>query len=702
MLPSRFGALRRPVRGVLWLLFVLLLAAWSAFAGVSKKDLQNLPAHYRKWLTEDVPYIITDEEKEAFVHLAADADRDEFIDHFWKIRNPNPGAPNNAYKDEIYRRIAYANQWYGHRNGLEGWRTDRGRVYITLGAPQQVGKYLGFSNIRPMEIWFYSNDNPALPPFFYVVFYQREVGDEMRLYSPFMDGPEKLVTGPYENDRVSCFNVIDHDAGREVARTVLSLLPSEPVDMKSATSSMASDMLLNDIRNLANHPLNKDLLRERSNLLEMVSHRIILHGDYLDVLTVPLVSPDGETNLHYAIRMKRTTDFPLTQDESKRYFYSASVKTRVLTPEGKLIFTQESNLSSYVDDRQYVRIRDSVFGYEGLLPLPPGKYKLEFQLTDETKHTSYPAERDVAVPHRPDDSLRITDVVPFSDAGTTESSFLPFTAAGVRFTPSSPDLTLIPGQELKFFYQLWAPPDSAGKTPSENLQVEYAYGRMGMHDTQTIKEDLARNQFDTNGALINGKKIPTAGLQAGPYRMAITVTDPTTHARSVASFQFNIADSGASPAEWDVSDPQAAEDVQKGRRQYQRALCYLMQGDQQRAVDYFRSSYGRDPAEDTRDHLIDVLYSRQAFDEVADLYAKGGVTAATSEEAVLAMAESLRRVGQVAKSIKVMESELQFRQTSTLYLGLANYYQLSGDAGKASEMEKKGKALSATAQQPPT
>ncbi len=159
----------------------------------------------------------------------------------------------------------------------------------------------------------------------------------MRLYSPFMDGPEKLVTAPlHENDRVGSWKVIDHDAGREVSRTVLSLLPSEPVDYQSATSSMASDMLLNNIRGLANHPLNKDLLRERSALLESVSHRVILHGDYLDVLTVPLVDASGDTNLHYVLRMKRAEDFSLAEGTNGKYYYSATVSARVLTAEGKL------------------------------------------------------------------------------------------------------------------------------------------------------------------------------------------------------------------------------------------------------------------------------------------------------------------------------------------------------------------------------
>ncbi len=695
MEPTQFGPSWLSFRWLVLLTSVLVLVTSAGFAGVSKKDLQKLPPTYREWLTHDVPYIITNEERSAFLLLTTDEARDKFIERFWEIRNPNPGSPTNSYKEDIYRRIAYANQWYGEGN-LEGWRTDRGRVYITLGKPQQVGKYLGFANIRPMEIWFYSNDHPALPPFFYVLFYQREAGDPFRIYSPFMDGPEKLVTGASgatDNDRVASWKEIDHDAGREVSRTTLSLLPNEPVDMDTATSSLASDMMLNNIRDLANHPLNKEMLKQRRNLLESVSHRVILGAEYLDVLTVPLVAASGETNLHYVLRLKRPADFSIKEDSNHRYYYSALVTARVRTADGKLIFTQERKLSEYVDDKQYILVKNRVFGYEGLLPLPPGKYKLEFQLADDLQHTSFRAERDVVVPDRPTDALRITEVVPFTEAAAGQPAYMPFSAAGVRFTPAMEGLTLYPGRDLQFFYQLWAPATAA--TTDGNLQVEYAYGRMGMHDTQTLTEEVSRNQFDANGTLISGKKIPTDKLPPGAYRMAITVSDPAIHGRSVASFQFRIADAGASPPVWDISDPEAAQDVQKGTREYQRSLCYALAGDQQQAIAYLDKAYSKNREELTRDKLVSLLYSGQAFGKVADLYRQGGVTPETDEQTILEMAESLNRLGQVGKSIQLLESALPGRQSSALYLGLSRYYRASGDTQKALQMEEKAKTIAA-------
>src|SRR5262249_5366648 len=157
---------------------------------------------------------------------------------------------------------------------------------------------------------------------------------------------------------------------------------------------------------------------------------------------------------------------------------------------------------------------------------------------------------------------------------------------------------------------------------------------------------LARNQFDNAGALINGKKIPTADLPMGDYRMAITVTDPATRERAIATFQFRISDRNPSPMTWDISDPDGPDDARDGKRDYQRALCYLSHGDLERATTYLRKANEKGPNDETRSKLVGTLYQRQAFDEVVTIYSKGGITAESNEQAVLQVAESLNRVGQ--------------------------------------------------------
>lgn len=122
--------------------------------------------YFRKWLTEDVVYIITPEEKAVFEKLTTPEEKENFIEQFWRRRNPNPLSPTNEFKDEHYRRIAYANEFF--RAGVQGWRTDRGKIYIIHGPPDEIRSYTaghqyhrpmseggGETRTYPFEVWRY-------------------------------------------------------------------------------------------------------------------------------------------------------------------------------------------------------------------------------------------------------------------------------------------------------------------------------------------------------------------------------------------------------------------------------------------------------------------------------------------------------------------------------------------------------------------
>src|SRR5437868_5218913 len=112
-----------------------------------KKEVETV---YKKWLDEDVRYIITDEEKSAFKQLSNDEERDNFIEAFWARRDPTPDTVENEFKEEHYARIAYANEHFAA--GIPGWKTDRGRMYIMYGKPDEIDSHpSGGSYNRPME-----------------------------------------------------------------------------------------------------------------------------------------------------------------------------------------------------------------------------------------------------------------------------------------------------------------------------------------------------------------------------------------------------------------------------------------------------------------------------------------------------------------------------------------------------------------------
>jgi GWxTD domain-containing protein len=134
-----------------------------------KKEAQlkkELETPWKKWLNEDVSYIITDEERKAFKVMNTDEEREQFVEQFWLRRDPSPDTMENEYKEEHYRRIAYSNEHYA--SGIPGWRTDRGRIYITYGPPDEIdshpsgGSYNrpqaeggGTTSTYPFEDWRY-------------------------------------------------------------------------------------------------------------------------------------------------------------------------------------------------------------------------------------------------------------------------------------------------------------------------------------------------------------------------------------------------------------------------------------------------------------------------------------------------------------------------------------------------------------------
>src|SRR5687767_11662027 len=164
-----------------------------------EKLRKELMTPYRKWLNEDVTYIITDEERGVFKRLQTDEEREQFIESFWMRRDPTPDSIENEYKEEHYRRIAYANERYA--SGIPGWKTDRGRIYITYGPADEIeshpsgGTYQrppeeggGTTSTFPFEQWRYR--------------YIEDIGSDIiiEFVDPTMSGEYRMTMDPSEKD----------------------------------------------------------------------------------------------------------------------------------------------------------------------------------------------------------------------------------------------------------------------------------------------------------------------------------------------------------------------------------------------------------------------------------------------------------------------------------------------------------------------
>ncbi len=687
---------------VLILLILALGPIGSVAQAKSKKnDKVKLSKYYSQWLNRDVAYIITKQERRIFLQLTSDETRDDFIKRFWAIRNPAPGSPVNTYKDEIYQRIAYANAHFGVGSGEEGWRTDRGRAYITLGPPQQIQKYPVAPNLFPMVIWFYSTDNPALPPFFYLLFYQRDNVGDFRFYSPYMDGPDKLVGGNEAvNDPQAALELIQDAVGSEVAHIAQTLIPGEPLD-PNGRISLQSDMLLAKIRDLADQPSNLDRLDRERQLTANVTARLIVNAKNLDIVLFPIRDAHGITRLDYAVRLRNPSDLTLTKGSDGQYSYAIEVRVQVSTSAGKLIFTQQKSVSGKFGERRLDEIKSRPFGYEGTLPLPPGKYHLDFLLTDWTKQVGFHDQRDVTIPGDTENALVIPAVLPFSAVtpiDRSKDSVTPFAMAGLRFTPlEASALFYNPSQALNVVYQIWAPPKDPRANAGQLLAVDYALGDPALVSRKPIslQDTVDMGAFAPSGELVDGKRISLTGEPEGNYLFTVSVSHQGTAQTAHASLPLQVLADVPSVTPWDVDEPAIDTDESRGVLDEQRALSYLAQGQPNDARLWFRLALSKDHGNDVaRSHLVQEYFDLKAYSAVVSLFNDAGITGDTDSTTVAQIAESLLRTGNTPKALSILRGRIRSRpQDGPLYLALADCYQQMGDARQQAEMLRRAKSL---------
>jgi GWxTD domain-containing protein len=604
-------------RSISVLFLLVLIATGTGLLRAATK--RSLPSKYAAWLNEEVPYIVTNTERSAILELKTDADRDAFIQNFWAIRNPDPNSPTNEFRDEYYRRLAYASDQFGSPGRHDGWRTDRGMVYITLGPPQQLTPYRASQYLTPLEIWFYQSPSPnhALPPYFYVVFYQRSLNEDYKLYSPFLDKPERLVQSTNAvNDEAMALKIIKEDLGAEVARISLTLLPNEPASVDSP--SLESESLLNRIRNYRNLPENVELLDERRAMHETVSHRIILGQSFSDLSAMATRDGDALASISYLFQLFNPQDFFVARGEDGRFYYNVEVEAALKNGDGQVIYQDTQKMMNYLTAADVAERRQRRFALEGRLPASPGAYTLELTVTNQVTHQAFTQSRNVVVP--PFDSqlnlstpMLLTLDKPNADPGDS----LPFTLAGVQFAPLGSDNASVPhGSPLRVMYQIWDKASSSASPAQGSLDVVYTLGQLGRPEKQQTTQSVDKRGFDHFGNLLIGKDLATDALSPGPYRLVIQVTDPASGAHVSQALNLSIA--SPRPPLWTVVSP-SFHHRNDPLDAFRRGQCALSQHDRALAVYYLRQS-------------IAAGYShKEAYTALSAAYREAGNAAAAEE-----------------------------------------------------------------------
>lgn len=489
-------------------------------SGKTRNVGKEMKDAYKKWITTDVAYIITKDEKKAFYALKTDEERENFIENFWRRRDPNPDTEENEYREEYYERIAYANEHF--TSGIPGWKTDRGRVYIAWGKPDSIeshpsgGTYDrpsyeggGSTTTYPFEIWFYRHlDN---------------VGDGLEI--EFVD---PTGTGEYRIAR----NANEKDA--------LAMVPG-------AGLTTAEQLGLSDKadRISGQNGLNNGFMRQQ----DMPFERLRIITDLQRPPQVKFSDLAGLANTDSPVIDNNPLDFDMRVDffrqSDDRIIATFTVQTdnkelsfedvgglptakmniygKITAVSGKRSGVFEDSVTASATAEELVEAKDRKSVYQKAIALTPGTYKVDVVVRDVVSGNKGIVSKGFTVPKYDDKKLSTSTMVLASKLRSTTEGDI-----GAMFVIGNakviPNLSAVykKGQEMGVYLQVYnAEIDQTTLRPA--VEVEYVLTKDG-------KEVLRQNEdwqglSDSGQRLTLARLIPTAQMPIGNYELKIKIKD---------------------------------------------------------------------------------------------------------------------------------------------------------------------------------
>ncbi len=366
-------------------------------AAGQKAKVKDLGVKYQEWLNL-VAYHIQPVEKDVFLKLANDRDRDVFVEAFWKQRDPTPGTPENEYKEELLKRFRYVNEFYGRATTREGWRTDMGRIHMILGPPASVEHFEATIGLVPCYSWsYYGDTRKDLPPQFYLLFYQRGGVGEFKLYDPVSDGPTRLLL-----DQKSISDPFDYsdlyEKIKELAPTLAEIaitrIPGEyNYDL---SPSPRNAILLADILESPKKDVNASYATHFLQYKGLVSTEYLTN--YVESYTQTALIEDPVTGLRFLHLSMVPTDVNVDFYEPKSEFYCNYQVNISLRSGEAIIFQYSREFPLYFPEDAWDSVKASGLAIEESFPIAEGTYALNVLLTNTVGKQFSLLEETVEVP----------------------------------------------------------------------------------------------------------------------------------------------------------------------------------------------------------------------------------------------------------------------------------------------------------------
>jgi GWxTD domain-containing protein len=514
-----------------------------------KEVREELKGPYKKWVNEDVHWIITDEELKAFKSLSNDEERDNFIENFWLRRNPNPDSPENEFREEHYRRIAYANEHFAA--GKPGWKTDRGHMYISFGKPDSIeshpsgGMYDrpqeeggGQTSTFPFETWHYR--------------YLEGIGDniDIEFVDTCMCGDYHMTIDRSEKDALLHTPGAGLTQSEEMGMSKKSARFGGGIENLGAgpftgtNQSKQFDRLETFAKLQAPPPIKfKDL-----DLDAYVTQHKLLNGPYFpfDVRTDFVKVTDDTVLVPVTLQIKnRDITFNSKDGVSKG---EVTIQGRVTTITGRIVQSFEDTVAVEEPSELMPKVLDNSKVYWKALPLRPGRYRVDIGIKDVNNpdHVGIYAQA-IEVPKFDDDKLSASSLiladkmerVPSKQIGTGN-----FIIGNTYIRPRVMQTSAIPAsfkrdQKLNFWMQVY----NLGideKSRQNGATIEYEIIDSATNQSVLNSSEDSKTLGPNQDQVTLEKSMPLESLQPGKYSVRISVNDSISKQVIAQSVPFTV------------------------------------------------------------------------------------------------------------------------------------------------------------------
>jgi GWxTD domain-containing protein len=492
---------------------------------------KEIKGPYKKWLDEDVVYIITPEERAAFKQLSNDEERDAFIEQFWQRRDPTPDTEENEFKEEHYRRIAYANEHFAA--GVPGWKTDRGRIYIVYGPPDETESHpSGGTYERPMEEG--GGETSTYPFEDWRYRYIEGIGQEIIIefvdtcmcgeYHMTIDRSEKDALLMTPNAGLTLYEQMGMANKAQRFNGGMERLGLGPM------SSMEASKEFDRLEQFAK--LNQAPPVKFADLTEEVNTKVILNPMPFDVRFDFVKVTDDTVLVPVTVQIQNRDITFVNKDGVQRGTVDIYGKLSTLT--GKIVQTFEQPVEVDVPAELLPRTSENMSVYWKAVPLRPGRYKLYVAIKDVNGDRKGVWSRGIIVPEYSDDKLASSSLivademqpVPTKDIGT--GSFVIGTMkVRPRVAPADGKPAVFHRDrdpKVNFWMQVY----DLGvdqKTHKPSATFEYDIVNLATNKPVVQHTDSTDTMGNVGEQVTLQKSIQTAALQPGIYKIEIKVND---------------------------------------------------------------------------------------------------------------------------------------------------------------------------------